>query len=172
VSFLRPEATAQLLRWREVMIGLVILPPGLYWALTGSGLMPYIGAVATILGAMLIIVGRQRGRFRLPGRGPGIVRVTEAQIAYLGPLTGGVVALEDLLELSLDGTASPAHWVLSQPGQPELCIPVTAEGAEALFDAFARLPGLKTEHMLAQMHELSGARVVIWRAGNNLPRLR
>ena len=172
MSFLRPEATAQLLRWREVMIGVALFTLGMIWVLTRSGLLPYLGAGFAGLGIALIMVGRQRARFRLPGRGPGIVNVTEDQIAYFGPVTGGTIALDDLEQLSLDSTEEPAHWVLIQHGEPELCIPVTAEGAEALFDAFARLPGLKTEHMLAQMHGLSGARVVIWRAGNDLPRLR
>lgn len=171
MSFVRPEASAQLLRWREALIGLACLLPGAWWALTGTGLMPYIGTLFVVIGIVLILVGRQRARFRLPGRGPGIVRVTEDQIAYFGPLTGGAVALDDLTRLGLDSTGKPAHWVLSQSGQPDLCIPLTAEGAETLFDAFARLPGLQTEHMLAQMRIHAAAPVVIWRAKSDLRRL-
>jgi len=171
LSFLRPEAAAQMLRWREVLIGVALMLISARWVLTGTGLMPYVGAVVAGLGLVLIVIGWQRARFRLPGRGPGIVRVTEDQIAYFGPLTGGVVALADLTRLSLDSSGKPAHWLLSQNGQPDLCIPVTAEGAEALFDAFARLPGLQTEHMLAQMRITAPAPVVIWRAQDDLRRL-
>ena len=52
--------------------------------------------------------------------------------------------------------------MLSQSGAPDLHIPVNAEGAEALFDAFAALPGLRTEHMLAQMQRLPAFPTVIW----------
>ena len=41
--------------------------------------------------------------------------------------------------------------MLVQPGQPPLQIPLTATGAEALFDAFATLPGIRTERMLREM---------------------
>ena len=173
MSFIRPEAANQILRWREAIIGTGLLIPGLWWAFAGSGLMPYIGGALIILGALLIFVGIQRARFRIPGDGPGIVQVTEDQVTYFGPLTGGAVALSDLTHLSLQGDAKPAHWVLSQPTQPDLHIPVTADGAEALFDAFARLPALRTEHMLAQMHAKSAGRVLIWaRSDENVQRLK
>lgn len=171
MNFIRPEAAAQLTRWREVLIGLGVLLPGLWWMLTGTGLIPYLGALAAVLGLVLMALGRQRARFRLAGRGPGIVRITEDQIVYLGPLTGGAVALADLTRLGLDGTGKPAHWVLSQQGGEDLHIPVTAEGAEALFDAFARLPGLRTEHMLGRLRDSTGAYAVIWRSEGDLRRL-
>lgn len=41
-------------------------------------------------------------------------------------------------------------------------IPVDADGAEALFDAFAALPGLKTERMLATLRAESETAVLIW----------
>jgi len=41
-------------------------------------------------------------------------------------------------------------------------IPVNAEGADALFDAFASLPGLKTERMLAQLRDAPKSTVLIW----------
>ncbi len=100
MSFIRPEAATQILRWREAIIGTGLLIPGLWWAFAGTGLMPYIGGALIILGALLIFVGIQRARFRIPGNGPGIVQVTEDQVTYFGPLTGGAVALSDLTHLS------------------------------------------------------------------------
>lgn len=162
MSFVRPEATAVLLRWRETYLGGVLALVGTWWTFGLNGLMPYLGGALIIIGTILILVGIQRGRFRVPGDGPGLVRVTEDQIAYFGPLTGGVVALSDLTKLQIAADAKPAHWVLSQPGQPDLFIPTTADGAEGLFDAFARLPGLRTEQMLAEMKTPSQRRSIIW----------
>ena len=52
-------------------------------------------------------------------------------------------------------------------------IPIDADGADALFDAFASLPGLKTERMLAQLHDAPTTPVVIWeRAGADLSQMR
>lgn len=162
MSFLRPEATALILRWREALAGAGCLALGVWWGFGFSGLLPYIGYLLIGLGALLIFVGLQRARFRIPGRGPGIVRVIEGQISYFGPLTGGAIALSDLTRLCIDTSGKPAHWVLQQDDQPDLHIPVTAEGAEALFDAFARLPGLKTEQMLAQMQGHAAAPFPVW----------
>jgi hypothetical protein len=64
--------------------------------------------------------------------------------------------------LSLDRGAYPAHWKLEQPGQDAVLIPVDAAGSEALFDAFAALPGLRTERMLAELADDKTLSVVIW----------
>lgn len=163
MSFVRPEARARLMQWREAIIGGGVLLLGLYWGLfTGGGLLHWIGYAVAIIGALLVAAGIQRARFRLGSGGPGIVQVVEGRISYFGPLTGGVADLGALSQLSLDPTASPAHWLLYQPGQPPLAIPLTAEGADTLFDAFATLPGLQTERMLARMRDGGQDPVVIW----------
>lgn len=164
MSFVRPGASAALTRWREALTGAALLALGLWWGFGTIGLLPYIGYALMLIGGLLIVMGVQRARFRNPGRGPGIVRVTEDQITYFGPLTGGTIALGDLTSLALRRDGKPAHWVLSQPMQPDLYIPVTAEGAEALFDAFARLPGLRTERMLAELSAPRGHETLIWHA--------
>lgn len=162
MSFFRPEARAALWRWREVLTGVALAGIGLWWVLTTIGLLHWLGYLAMALAAAILVMGLQRARFRGRSGGPGLVTVDEGQVAYFGPLTGGIVAIRDLSALLLDPCARPAHWVLSTPDQPDLHIPVNAEGAEALFDAFATLPGLRTEHMLAQMRRLPAHPTVIW----------
>ncbi|WP_300037833.1 hypothetical protein [uncultured Roseobacter sp.] len=166
---IRPEARAQLMRWREVLVGSAALLTGLWW-LAGPGRLLTIPALALLLaGVALIWIGVQRARFRSAGTGPGSVDVDEGQITYFGPLTGGAVALRELRRLTLDGTARPAHWRLEQPGQPALMIPVNADGAEALFDAFATLPGLRTAQMLRALEHPAHDQIVIWQRDIAIP---
>lgn len=165
MSFVRPEARATLWRWREALVGLCSLGFGAWWALSGTTLTRWIGLVIVLLALALIVAGWQRGRFRGPAGGLGVVRVDEGQIAYFGPLTGGIVALSEITELAYDATGKPVHWVLSQPGQADLHIPVDADGADALFDAFTSLPGLKTEEMLGHLTRRLQARKTLWRRG-------
>lgn len=167
MSFIRPGARAALHRWREALAGAAAVLLGLWWMLGASGLLPWVGGAVALAGAALVFAGIQRARFRGAAGGPGIVEVDEGRVAYFGPLTGGVVALSEITALSLDPSAKPSHWVLSQPGQPDLCIPLNAEGAEALFDVFASLPGIRTERMLAQMRAEGDAAVVVWRRADN-----
>lgn len=162
MSFVRPEAMQGLARWREVLIGGVILALGLWWVLGVGGLLHWIGYAVAAAGLALIAAGIQRARFRGAKGGAGVVQVDEGQIAYFGPLTGGAVARSELTAILIDPSGHPAHWVLRQPDQPDLHIPVNAEGADALFDAFAALPGLRTEYMLAQMKTQGGQPTVIW----------
>ncbi|MFC4667829.1 hypothetical protein ACFO5X_04625 [Seohaeicola nanhaiensis] len=173
MTFIRPEVRTTLWRWREVIAGAAVALLGLSWAAGPGGLLGWIGWVLVVGGFAMGVVGAQRARFRLEGEGPGVVSVDEGQISYFGPLTGGVVAAREMERLTLDPTQHPAHWVLSQPGMPPLAIPVTAQGAEGLFDIFATLPGMRTEHMLAQLRGGAVHPVVIWeKAPTRPPHLR
>ena len=161
MSFVRPEATAALWRVREILVALGLGGLGAWLAL-GYGLTVWLGLALIGVAAALLIVGIQRARFRIGGGGAGVVAIDEGQVGYFGPMTGGVLSLADLNRLTLDHTAHPAHWVLEAGSTPALYIPVTAEGADALFDAFAALPGLRTEKMLAELRRGGPHPVVIW----------
>ncbi|MGC1504595.1 MAG: hypothetical protein WA782_10695 [Sulfitobacter sp.] len=162
MTFFRPEAKAAVWRWREGLAGGVLALLGL-WLVSGPGFLLSVPGYAAIGGGLLLTwLGIQRGRFRGSDGGAGAVQVDEGQISYFGPLTGGTVALREMDRLTLEGNMFPAHWRLSQKGQPPLLIPVNAAGAEALFDAFAALPGLRTEKMLNTLRAERHATVVIW----------
>lgn len=160
---IRPEAKSWLLRHREALAGAALAVLGFWWLAGPGGLLrlPAVGLIAG--GGALLWVGRQRSRFRAAGDGQGVVQVTEGQVAYLGPVTGGALSLHEVSVLTLDRRHPPGAWVLEQPGQDSLVIPVNALGAEALFDAFASLPGLRTAHMLAALQSSDLHRTVIWR---------
>ncbi|UWR24082.1 hypothetical protein [Sulfitobacter sp. S190] len=162
MMFFRPEAKAALWRWREALAGVGVILLGLWWILGPGQLLGIVGCGLVAGGAALTFVGVQRGRFRGPGDGAGAVQVDEGQIGYFGPLTGGVVALRDLERISLDTAHQPPHWRLDAPGQDPVFIPVNAAGSDALFDAFATLPGLRTERMLSELNRPHPQAVVIW----------
>lgn len=171
MSFIRPEARAGLWRIREMLAGGGLTALGSYWAL-GFGLLSYIGYAVAAFGVALTIIGWQRFRFRGAGGGPGVVRVDEGQIAYFGPLTGGVVALSELEVVSLDGAVLPQHWILTTNTGETLQIPVNAEGVEALFDVFTALPGMRTERMLAELRAEASASKVLWQRRETAPQRR
>lgn len=161
---IRPEARAALGRFREAIVGLGVVAIGFWWAFfTGGGVLHWIGYAVLLIGAALTVTGLQKARFRTGQGGPGIVQVVEGRITYFGPLSGGVADLGNLRALTLDPTARPPHWLLHQTGQLPLAIPLTAEGADALFDAFAVLPGIRTERMLREMKGADRP-VTIWQA--------
>lgn len=161
MTFIRPEARAAVAQWREALVGGAVLVLGLWWA-SGFGVMKWLGIGLVAVGAVLIVSGLQRGRFRIGKGGPGVVQVDEGEVAYFGPLNGGSVAIRSISRVVLDGRSSPAVWALYQPGQAPLHIPVNAEGSDALFDAFASLEGIRTEHMLAKLKVTPDQPVVIW----------
>ncbi|WP_204115660.1 hypothetical protein [Shimia biformata] len=168
MSFIRPEARAALWRWREVLAALPVMALGAMW-LSGFGLLQIVGGVVLLAGVVLAFIGWQRARFRSDQAGPGVVQVDEGRVTYFGPLNGGAVDLREVTLVSLDPTSRPKAWLIRQPQQPDLQIPVNATGAEALFDAFATLPGLRTEFMLTQLNGGADHPVVIWQ--KDIPRL-
>lgn len=163
MSFIRPEARATLWRWREVLAGSVMAAIGALWAMSSFGVLFWLACGLAGLGGILVVLGVQRTRFRGAGGGAGVVQVDERQVTYYGPLSGGAVALSELGVLSLDGRATPAHWQLVPEGGGTLQIPVDAEGADALFDAFSTLPGLRTARLLGALDKPRGVHTVIWR---------
>lgn len=166
MSFVRPQAAQALHQWREVLIGAGCIALALWWMLGPGGILAWVGAVLALGGAALVVIGVQRARFRTGAGGPGVVQVDEGRIAYFGPLTGGVVSLSELTALHLDPSGTPAHWTLHQAGQPPVTIPLTAEGADQLFDVFATLPGLRTSRLLSAMQRHGGRPVTVW---ENIP---
>ena len=159
MSLLRPEVAAALYRWREALVGALFLAVGLRWALTSFGALFLIGCGFAAAGAALIAAGIQRGRFRAGGGGAGVVDVDERRITYFGPFGGGAVAVEDLNELGVDG----AHnWHLTDASGQILMIPMTAEGADALFDAFTALPDLHGSDLVAAARRPAKGYTVVW----------
>jgi hypothetical protein len=170
MNLIRPAARQNIWRFREILTGVGITALGLYWIFGTYGVLPIVGYVFFAFGAGLIGLGIQRTRFRSGAGGPGVVQVDEGQISYFGPLSGGIVAIADLERLTLDHASTPAHWVLDQRGQSPVYVPLNATGADDLFDAFATLPGLRTERMLAHLKRAQPHAVVIWERSSLRPK--
>lgn len=162
MSFVRPELLNGLWRWREALAGFLVAASGLYAAVSQQGLMAAIGTVMAIAGALAIFAGIQRTRFRVGAGGPGVVQVHERLVTYYGPLDGGSVSIDALASVELEPKSKPAEWVLTEVGGQPLHIPTNAENAEALFDVFAALDGIRTENMLSKLHASPQERVTIW----------
>ncbi|MCU0828218.1 MAG: hypothetical protein MUE52_12625 [Tabrizicola sp.] len=151
MSFIRPELAAAAHRWRGVLAALVVAALGSWMALQGGYLSASLGLVLGALGLGLALMSWRRLRFQQDGDAPGIVRVTEAQIAYMGSRVGGFIALPDLSEIRLLTLRGRRIWKLKQADGQLLHIPVEALGAEALFDAFAILPGIDMGTLVAAL---------------------
>jgi hypothetical protein len=152
MSFIRPEITATLTTYRETIAAGLVGGLGLWLLAFGSGyVVPTLGLILLVFALAWGAQALRRSRFQQDGEAPGIVRVTEAQVAYLGPRTGGFVGLPDLAEIRLLTLRGRRIWKLKQGDGQLLHIPVEADGAEALFDAFASLPGMDTAALVAAL---------------------
>ena len=159
---IRPEAAAVLQRWRDAFIGAALIALGLYWFTKTFGLLYWVGAALALIGALIGFAGLQRARFSKSQHGAGIVDVTEGQITYFGPDTGGVIALDDITKISLIYYQNQQLWKLEQPAQPALFIPTGATGAERLFDAFTQLDNFQIEAMLQLLAQRLNTPQTIW----------
>jgi hypothetical protein len=148
---IRPEFLALLRRSTELLAALAILAFGLWLILLGGYLLTPLGTAIAALGLAWSILALRRQRFAQPVDSPGIVEVDEAQIGYMGPNSGGFVAIPDLTEIRLLTLRGRRVWRLKQSDGQALLIPVDATGAENLFDAFASLPGMNTNTLVAAL---------------------
>ena len=166
-DFMRPAARATLWRLRGLALALALAGLGFWWALSAYGFMRWLGWAGVTVGLGLGLAALQRLRFGQREGGPGVVRVVERRLEYFGPLTGGIIDLDDLARLAIDGSAHPPHWVLTGPGGQVVQVPINAEGADVLFDAFAALPGLASERLIAAVQSPPAAHLVLWQAPRN-----
>lgn len=163
MALIRPAAAATLARWREVMVAAVIAAGGLWVGTRGGLLLPVVGGLIAALGLGLGIVGLRRMRFTRGSGDPGVVQVVEGQITYFGPTEGGFAGLSSIDEIALITRGGARVWRLSQVEGEALCIPTAATGAEALFDAFAELPGLDSGMLLAALDGPPDLPRIVWR---------
>lgn len=167
MSLLRDEAVAVLARWRGLLIaaglglgGLVVFAPT---AVLGA---PISVALLTLTCAVsLWLAWDALTRLRLARQGgAGVVSIAEGQIGYFGPETGGLIDLDALSSIEIDGAG---HWLLRAPGAPALRIPLAATGAEALPDSFAALPGFSPARAADAAGQ--GVHALVWRRGAGGP---
>lgn len=169
---IREDLRVALTRWREVLAGGAVALAGAWAALrAGDPFFAALSAMVAVVGLAFAFLGWRRVRFAAAPRGPGIVQVVEGQVSFFGPETGGFVALRELAELQLaDGGRV---WRLIPAEGESVDIPLGARGAEALFDAFATLPGIDMARVLAaQRAPLRGDAQVLWRHPQRGARLR
>jgi hypothetical protein len=95
------------------------------------------------------------------------VVIEEGRIGYLGPETGGFVALDSLVAVGIartgDGPGGMRVWRLHPVEGEALEIPLDAAGAAALPDALEALPGFAAFRLLAALRERGAGEVTIWR---------
>jgi hypothetical protein len=90
------------------------------------------------------------------------VRVVERRLAYMGPVTGGLMDLDDLQRLAVARGPAGAEWLLTGPHGQTLTVPANALGADVLFDAFAALPGLSAEALIVAVNAPPAQPDILW----------
>lgn len=170
MMLVRPELAERLHRGREAIAAAALGLFGLWLVWLGGWLLQAVGALALCLALGWGWQAVRRIRFAQTGDAPGVVDVVEGQISYFGPVTGGAVGLPDLVELRLLTIRGRKVWRLKQSDGQALLIPVEAAGSDALFDAFASLPGLDTGALVAALADppATGTNVVALATGNRL----
>lgn len=163
MSFIRPEARENLMRWREALVGAAVVLLGLYWLVTSFGLLRWASLAVIAVGLAATWSGVQRARFRGGHGGLGVVQVDERQITYLAPIGGGFASLDalTLVEIGPDRASLPV-WRFRSGGDV-LTIPASAEGTAALFEALTALPGVDIEAAIRASQGRPDKPVVVWR---------
>jgi len=172
MSFLRPELTDRLWRWREALAWAAVLAVGIWLLWQGYSRfapLPFaLGLLMVAIGGGLLRGAMRRVRLLARSPGEGMVLIDEGRIAYLGPRGGGFVDLPAIVRVEivtrphlLPGSAHA--WVLTAEDGTRLTVPLGAEGAEALLDALSPLPGIDFDAGAAAVSTRRPGRATVWR---------
>ena len=173
MSFIRPEALAALRRYAEPVIYAALAGLCLWEAIAAVGAGAWIGLALLIpaaFAAFAAVGTAERALVALRSRiaGPGMVRVQEGRIAYLGPHGGGTVAIDGLVRIDIvsdygSGFAAGARWELTDEDGQLLSIPAGAADAERLLDVLGSLPGFNNMAVVLAMRAQGEGRRAVWR---------
>lgn len=161
MSFFRTDAVAHLTRWLETAIYAVLTLGAVLWLWSPPMNSARI-FVVLIIGAAGFWLTRAALLSALAGgplAAPGVVTIDERRIAYFGPDEGGVISLNGLGAIGVDGRGAWRLW--AEEGGPPIAIPAHAEGAEGLIDAFAALPGFQAPPAITAIRGRKP--ITIWR---------
>ena len=167
MSFIRPEVRSFFKKWREAMIGGVVLMVNIQIAATSGGLLRGIALAGILLGAALFIEGVRRAKLPEPDGGVGAVDVDERQITYFGPLGGGAISINELRRVKVRTTdigpiTSDFFWEFTDQAGQRLTIPGDAENASALFDALTALKGADYQAVIDASGSTEPAEFLVW----------
>ena len=163
---LRMEAVAFLRRWAETALwalaALWLAWRALSAALNGGWIIAAILLLLAIIAGAGLRNAILRRRAIAERSGPGVVLVDEGRIAYLGPLGGGTMDLEEIARIEIiDET-----WIFTARDGTVLPIASGSEGVAPLADALAALP----EFDVARLRPKTDGRQEIWaRPGEPTP---
>jgi len=164
MGLIRDDLLAAARRGRELIAAGLVALAGLWLMWLGGYLLFPVGTLILAICAVWVRQTWRRLRFSQDLAAPGMVEVDEGQVGYLGPTFGGFVALPELTELRILTLQGQRLWRLKQSDGQALLIPVSAAGADRLFDAFASLPGMDSQALVAAAGGTAGDGVV-WRRG-------
>ena len=151
MAWIRPQVSEAIWRAREVIWAGLVVAAGVWLMGLGGLVLVPVGLAIAAIGGVLAMTAWRRMRFEQHTTAPGLVELDEAQVGYLGPEVGGFLSLNELVELRLLSLRGRRLWRLKQADGQALLIPVDAQGAERLFDAFANLPGMDTAGLVAAL---------------------
>ncbi|MGB0852042.1 MAG: hypothetical protein ACPGVA_10840 [Pikeienuella sp.] len=161
MSFFRSEAIGQLTRWAESALyaGLTFGAVSWLWSPPMSNARIFVVLIIAAAGFWLTRAALLSAMAGGPLAAPGVVSIDERRIAYFGPTDGGVVSINGLSVISVDGRGGWQLW--PEEGEPPVAIPASAEGADGLIDAFSALPGFQPAVAVAALR--GGKVTTIWR---------
>jgi len=176
MSFIRPEAQVIVARWRDVIIGGVMMACALVIGAGAAGLVWIMAALLFLLGAGLAVTGWQRARIASRGGAgvaPGLVELDERQLSYLAGEGGAIVVLSEVNRIEIEiapppegAAAGDMIWVFRRMGHPPARIPADALGADRLIDALAGFSGASYENVIRASRspapEQGKAHFLIW----------
>ncbi len=172
MSFVRPEIARAALRWGETAIYAAVSLVVLWW-LSGAASDVFwrivLMVAAGFVGFWLTRAAYLTARASADRDGPGMVLIDERRITYLGPELGGLVSINALEAIEIWAPDPPyadsaPRWILRHQDADEgLMIPINAEGASGLIDAFAALPGFEPDKAIAALGGAGGSVATVWR---------
>lgn len=162
---IRGAALRSLTRWRDLLVALPVVCVGVMGLLHYSYLYKILGGICIIIGLMLVRTGVQRARLRGAAPAAGVVHLDEGQVTYLAPFGGGAVALDTIMVITYLPGAHP-YWRLTTAMGEALSIPTGAHNSDLLLDAFAALPGFRSDRMIAALRAPDTDVITIWRRAN------
>ena len=167
MPFIRAEAWSQIKRYKDLIVGVLILLLGVKFLLSIYWPSILFGLLLLFLGTTFLVSFFRKYITSDILENVGFLEVTERQIIYIHSINGGEISLDGLKRISLivsaeDNFVKSRFWDLEGDNSENLRFPVAVAGVDAFIESLIFLTKVNYRAIKIALDSQNEENILVW----------